>query len=873
MLASAGSRAMLLSAPAGHGKTMLLAEWAAERRERVAWLSLDAGDDDAARLWAGVLAALCACPAVPADGPVHRLAVPEVPDDDPTFLGAVDAALRALPAPVTLVLDDLHEVNRPDAVRVVGHLARHRPDTVALVLATRRDPALPLARLRLDGLLCELRADSLVMRPDEATAMLALAGVDLRPDQVGRLVEQTAGWVVGLRLAALSIAEAGDPEEFLADLAGNGRAVADYLVTEILARMPGPTVGMLHAVSVCDQVDASLAAALSGTGEAGDLLGDLERDTALVASYGPGRASFRVHPLLRAHLRADLTRRRPDAVAGLHRRAADWYLTNGRVAEAMAHLVAGGDPDATAEVLRREGVRLLEAGHVRAVGATLAALPPRHPGADPLLAVVAALLHLWRGDLDAAAEQLDSADRHWPRDVDPGRDADRSAVRARLELLRERMFHPAEAGLVPEAVGDDAPARLLRAAQAIARNRLEEAEALARSVLAEPVEGLTRARALSLLAAATGLRGGFATMAELAEQAESEAARVPAGAWEGSESEALSTVLRGYAALLRSDPDGCVRTVDGAEAFARRLGPAVALLPMIESLRGAARYDLGDRVAGLALLSRARVATVAERARDEQVALVALLEHGAALALGHRDDAHATLAWAAARLGETAEVKVMRAAAAAAISRHDAARRYLAPVLDGSAAVSVSFAGVEARLVGCAVALATGRPVEADRLLASALETAHEIGVLRPLVGAPPQVVARLSARLGGWGALDPFAREVLRRRGALLPAGQGHRPGATLTGREREVLAHLPSQRSLDEIATELGVSPNTVKTHVKAVYAKLGVTSRRSAVAVADGQGLTPRPVSAESGAATRPAGPGTASGRAGRAGVPRR
>lgn len=841
-LASAGSRAILLSAPAGHGKTMLLAEWASDRRERVAWLTLDAGDDDAARFWAGVLAALCACPAVAADGPLHRLSVPAVPDDDPGFLGALDAALYALPATVTLVLDDLHELNRPDAVRAVGHLVRHRPDTVRLVLATRRDPALPLARLRLDGLLWDLRADSLVMRSDEAGAMLALADVDLRPDQVETLIAQTAGWVVGLRLAALSIAGAADPEEFLADLAGNSRAVADYLVTEILARMPAPTVAMLHAVSVCDQVDASLAAELSGIADAGDLLGELERDTALVASYGPGRASFRVHPLLRAHLRADLRRRRPDAVAGLHRRAAYWFLRNGGVADALAHLVAGGDPEATADLLRRRGVRLMEAGHHRSVAATLAALPSVRVAADPVLAVVAARRHLWCGELDAATAALERADRGWPRDAGPGPEADRSAVRARLELVRDRMFHPAGAGELSVVDGDDGPARLLRAAQAIARNRLETAQTLARSVLAEPADGVTRVRALSLLAAATGLRGGFATMAELAEQAESEAGRVPDGAWEGSESEALNAVLRGYAALLRADPAGCLRAVDCAEPFARRLGPAVALLPMIESLRGAARHDLGDRLAGLALLTRARAATVAERARDEQVALVALLEHSAALALGHRDDAHATLSWAASRLGETAEVRVMRAAGASAISRYDAARRHLAPVLDGSAALSVSWVAVDARLVGCAVALGAGRPEEADRSLASALQVAHEIGVLRPLVGAPYEVLARLSARLGAWGALDPFAREVLRLRGALSPVRGALGPVAVLTGREREVLAHLPSHRSLDEIAAQLGVSPNTVKTHVKAVYAKLGVTSRRSAVAAADGQGLTP-------------------------------
>ncbi|HET6501488.1 MAG TPA: LuxR family transcriptional regulator, partial [Amycolatopsis sp.] len=305
----------MVCAPAGSGKTLLLADWA-PRHASIAWVSLDSDDNDDGRFWSALLAALAECPGVPPDSPLRTQVVPARPSRDLGFLAAVVNALDELPEPVWLVLDDVHELTDPDPLYGLETLLRHRPAGLRLVLAARHNPPLPLARLSLADQLTEIRAADLRFATGEARALLESAGVVLLPEQLRNLVEQTEGWAAGLRLAAVSLAEAEDPGRFLAEFAENDRAVADYLIDEVLSQLPEEPREFLYTISVCDEVSAELARAVSGSPDAGTLLDTLERKTSLLVRTGTRERWYRMHALVRSSLLADLTRRTPARARG-----------------------------------------------------------------------------------------------------------------------------------------------------------------------------------------------------------------------------------------------------------------------------------------------------------------------------------------------------------------------------------------------------------------------------------------------------------------------------------------------------------------------------------------------------------------------------
>jgi LuxR family maltose regulon positive regulatory protein len=255
----------LVSAPAGSGKTMLLAEWVRLRHlDDTAWVTLDSDDNDDRRFWSGILTALERCPAVPLDNPARHLAVPAQPSWHPEFTGAVINALAELPDPVWLVLDDVHEIVADGPLKGLETLVRLQPPTLRLMLSTRNDPSLSLAKLRLDDRLTEIRAGDLRFSEPEARALLTSGGVELNADQLSTLVNRTEGWAAGLRLATVSLRDEEDPGRFLAEFAGNDRAMADYLLDEVLSRLSPDQLDFLHAVSVVDEVSAGLAGVISG---------------------------------------------------------------------------------------------------------------------------------------------------------------------------------------------------------------------------------------------------------------------------------------------------------------------------------------------------------------------------------------------------------------------------------------------------------------------------------------------------------------------------------------------------------------------------------------------------------------------------------
>jgi hypothetical protein len=287
---------VLVCAPAGYGKTSLLADWAgldAHTATDTAWVSLDREDNDPPRLWASVVAAVAGCPSVPV---ASRFRTPFRwrPGSQPEFIAEFVDALGALPRPVRLVFDDLHELADPHTLRGVEILLRNRPASTQIVLASRFDPPLGLPKMRLQGQLWELRADRLGFAAAETTELLANSGLQLSPAQAELLHQHTGGWAAGLRLAADALTQAPDRDEFLARFSGDERCVADYLVGEILSRLPPDTVEFLRVISIDDPVPATLAAALSGRQDAGRLLDCLDHETSLITATDWRREVYHV---------------------------------------------------------------------------------------------------------------------------------------------------------------------------------------------------------------------------------------------------------------------------------------------------------------------------------------------------------------------------------------------------------------------------------------------------------------------------------------------------------------------------------------------------------------------------------------------------
>ena len=397
----------MLDAPAGWGKTSLLAEWCAADDALVAWVALDTGDDHPVLFWGYVLAALGeplpgigerALRALPAGGRAIRdAAVPLLVDD-----------LVAQPGPIVLVLDDYHVITDRVVHETVTLLVERLPELVHVVVATRGNPPLPLGRLRAAGELQELRTDDLAFDADEVSRVLTgVPGVDLGADQVDRLARRTEGWPAGVALAAASLAgRDGDAGAFVEAFTGTDRYVLDYLGTEVLAGLPPDLREFVLRTSILRRLSPESCRAVTGRPDAAALLDRAERAGVFLSAIDPGRRWFRYHRLFGELLRHELALAEPTVVPILHRRAAAWSTDTGAIGDAVAHHVAAGDVGPAAELIATSWTEWFNAGRLSSVAGWLDLLPDPHVRADPRLCVARAWLLLDMGRLDEVGQWI-----------------------------------------------------------------------------------------------------------------------------------------------------------------------------------------------------------------------------------------------------------------------------------------------------------------------------------------------------------------------------------------------------------------------------------------------------------------------------------
>ena len=438
----AESKLTLISAPAGFGKTTLLAAWLAAApagRQSVAWLSLDGADNHPVSFWTYLITALqTVAPGIGASA-LSLLQEPQPPAIE-TVLASLLNELNALSTDIVLVLDDEHLVDARDIHGGMAFFLEHLPPRIHLVIATRADPALPLARLRGRGELVEIRAADLRFTPDEAAAYLnEVMGLDLAARDIAALEGRTEGWIAALQLAALSMQGRDDIAGFIAGFAGDDRYIVDYLVEEVLQRQPERVRSFLLQTSILSRLNGSLCDAVTAQDDGKAMLEALERGNLFLVPLDDRRRWYRYHQLFADVLRAHLLDEQPDRVPALHRRASEWYEHNGERSEAIRHALAGADFERAASLMERAVPAMRQSRQEATMLAWLETLPEEVIQARPVLSAHYAGTLLSNGRLEGVEARLRDAER-WLDPTAGGGDVRPNDPSTRMVVVDEGEF-------------------------------------------------------------------------------------------------------------------------------------------------------------------------------------------------------------------------------------------------------------------------------------------------------------------------------------------------------------------------------------------------------------------------------------------------
>jgi LuxR family maltose regulon positive regulatory protein len=841
----------LVAAPAGAGKSALLSSWIAEDRPPgpVAWLSLDTDDADRRRFWRGVLAALAKATG---DDAVAALAVsPREPMRMGLVAPALADALEGAKQPVVLVLDDFHEVI--DAVHEdLERLARFPPPALRLIIVTRADPPIGLGRLRLDGSLTEIRAADLNFSLDEAGALFGALGIALAPEDLATLWRRTEGWAAALRLAALSLQHHPDPRAFIEHFAGTDATISDYLVSEVLARQPPELRDFLLRTSVVDTLSAELADALTQTTDGHAMLARLEHGGVLTTPLDDRGTWHRYHPLFAELLRAELRAQLPDDVPQLHRRAATWLAAHGDNAAALRHAAAGGAWDLAADLTTTRWFPMMINGEMGTLRPILETMPRGLVEASPELALAFGGALLARGDHAGAQPYLRRAEEGGAL-VPPERRASFAASRAAMGLYEGRLRGDPKAALwAARELRDQAAVLdsgdLSSGVRSFVLGQLgivelwtgdlDSATAHLERAYANALDGgndWTALAATAHLAVARAFRGELLRALRHADEAVRLAVR---RGWGRSEPAGAAYCVQAAIAIQRGRREQAEELVARAsEALHEtRERPLRAVHALNRALL---LSDAGEPEAALSVLQVARDEVgdwpLLAPLEDQLLAREALLR----AALGERDLGRALLERAER---ETAtSIPVANALARLKLLDGDprAARDVLAPHLgDGHGApangtpVSVL---AEAWLLDALALDALAEPDDAATSLERSLDLAEPAGLSRLIVEHGNRVRPLLHRHVRqrtAHPAMVGEALDTIEHRGDERSPAVAVLLAEPLSEREQAILRYLPTMMSNHEIAGELFVSVNTVKTHLKAIYRKLDASGRREAV-----------------------------------------
>jgi len=859
----------LVRAPAGYGKTTLLAGWLAAGERDAAWLSLEARDDDLAAFARALVAAI---QAVLPEAGKDALALLNVPEPaSPTLLAtALIDELGALSDPLVVVLDDYERVNAESVHALVSEILLRLPPRLHVVIASRTLPPLPLPTLRAEGRLAELTTDDLRFDLDETRAFLDRSLDQRLPERaVAFLAERTEGWPAGLRLAASLLRERPDRDSVLAALVtGSHTYIRDYLLDEVLARQPADVRRFLVRTSILDRFCASLCDAIIGdttAGESDELLSRLQQAGVMLVPLDERGEWFRYHHLFEEFLRQRLDDEvAPDEIAVLHRRAAAWLAAHGSVLDAVHHLLAAGDGDAAAHLVETDVHAALNHEDWARLARELDALPPDQRSSRPALILARAWVQHFHGRILGMAPLLEQAElalasQPLPEDVAAHLQGEldtlwgevwlhRGDPRAALAHAQRGGEHLAEEQLYARGVADGLLGVALHR-----RGRGRDALGMYRT-RADRETGPTAVYTARLLL----IMGYCYLAAGRLDLLETQAWRILALARDHQlpVTATWTQHLLGRVLYEWNEPE---RAAEAHLAVVAR--------------RDEAHFDAyRDSVCGLALAYQAQgqpgrahdavqrlLRLMREAGRPRQLGVIRAFEarlalmRGDSVTWGRWLDANRegladgppdelvgletpalTRAWALIALGDPAS---------------------LAQAQDDLTALKTRYAAVHdrTRMISAFALEALACHTRGDHatglaILERALTNGRRGGFIRTFVDLGPPM-ARMIAALAAQGRPSTYLR---RLQAAFVVAdtpvqhsGQTADPGSDglaepLTWREQDVLRHLGRRLSNKEIAVALDISPLTVKKHAESIYRKLHVTGRREAITRAQSLGL---------------------------------
>jgi len=836
----------LLCAGPGHGKTLTLASWIKHRSGgNVGWLSLDETDNDPQGFWFDLLGALTITGAIPPDNPLRDL-IPAVRFDlQATRL--ISAGLAALSEPMVLVLDDFHAITDSRVLRSFERLVDHQPPQLRIVLATRSDPALRLIRRRVAGELTDIRDGDLAFTAAETGKFLAGIGIHLTAAQLDALMERTQGWAAGLRLAVLSL-DADEIDSAISRFTGSDGLVAEYLIEEVLDRVPATDRHFLLTTSVVERVSSELARHLTGRSDSRQVLERLVAQNALLLGLAGGMEWFTFHPMLRELLQRRLALEKPDAVRELHELAAQWFGAGRDPIEAIRHACLAQDWVLVGHLLATRAWPLALTPRGPALSAALepaTAMVPSGPTVHTLLA--AAVRHYQRHEFPSMRRRCDAA-AQLISDVPA---ADRTAVECLIGTLRvahSRTWDPADTegastrllGLLNRPAERPFPTaehhRIIAtnnlAVSRVWTGRLDEATPMLFAVQAQCRDlgmGLTELSAHGHLALLDVIYG------RLPEAADRAGAALNAAARRGWASEPQVLGLRAAIAMVYLEraqferaksviDDGLLVPGDGTDIACRLV---LAIAAVVNSIAN------GDEVAV------AEAALCLDTLQRQAGGLPPLLagwcsatQTAADLSAGRAADAIERVRAMGPAFGFPDTLgRLVVAKARLLLDQPESTVDVLHPLL--CAAPRFRGPAVEARILAAVAADRMHRDRAALTALTEAISLAHGVGMIRPFLTAGPEVAGLLGRHRRVVGRHFEFTGKLTA---AIAGEGSPSRGSARLleplTGREMAVLVYLPTMLKSTEIAADLFLSVNTVKTHQRAIYRKLGVGNRREAV-----------------------------------------
>jgi len=858
----------LISAPTGFGKTSLVAQWLSSRtapERTVAWIALDPGDDEPSAFWAQVLAALQA-----AAGPTFGEGIlPLLESGQPPTEGVLAAVvndLSELPNELDLVLDDYHLIEDPGIHDTMIFLLDHLPPQVHVLITTRADPPFPLARFRARGDMVEIRAVDLRFSAEEASTYLnEVMGLGLGVEEVAALEERTEGWIAALQLAALTMEGRDDNADFVARFTGNDRYIVDYLVEEVLLRLPDEVRAFLLDTCILDRLSGSLCDAVTGRGDSKTMLGALEQRNLFVVALDDQRRWFRYHHLFADVLQAHLEDEQPELALELHRRASEWHEREGDRNEAIRHALAARDFDRTAELVEKALPAMRKARQETTLRGWVEGLPDDVVRRRPVLNVTYAGALLASGEVAGVEGRLDEAERQVASlaGIDSGPspqgaeiafvdEGELRRVPGQIEMYRTavaQIWGDARATVehaqrvLTVATEDDYVARAGAAGFLGIVSWTEGDLEAAHQAWSECVGGLRRAGHVADALGATIALGDIC----VAQGRLTDAMKAYQDSLE-LVAEQSRPLVRGTADmhvgmselfLERLDLEAANQQLQKAQDLGEYAGmPQFPYRWRLASAR--VRFAEGDRDGALELIDEAERFYVSDF--FPCVRPIAALRARLWIANAQLRDA---LGWAR-QVGVSVddELTYLREFEHITLARLLLARGKVDPM---GASVREALALLERLAQAAAAGARAGSMIEIRLLEALALQiqgdTTAALGPLeRALTEAEPEGYVHLFTEEGltsllkeaaSRGIAPSYVDELLAAAGCFAgPAPKKQGLIDPLSERELDVLRLLGSELSGPDISRELMVSLNTLRTHTKNIYMKLDVNNRRAAV-----------------------------------------